>query len=74
MQTETVFTNVSKGQVAKKEDLVKAFGKDNHVEICKEILAKGELQVSEKERNANLESTFKEIATLVAVGSTQTSR
>lgn len=66
LQTETVFSNVSKGQVAKKEDLVKAFGKDNQVEICKEILAKGELQVSEKERHANLESTFKEIATLVA--------
>lgn len=66
MQTETVFVNVSKGQVAKKEDLVKAFGKDNHTEICKEILAKGELQVSDKERHANLEATFKEIATLIA--------
>lgn len=66
LQTETVFSNVSKGQVAKKEDLIKAFGKDNHVEICKEILAKGELQVSEKERHSNLESTFKEIATMVA--------
>jgi len=66
LQTETVFTNVSKGQVAKKDDLMKAFGKDNQVEICKEILAKGELQVSEKERHANLDSTFKEIATMCA--------
>jgi ribosome maturation protein SDO1 len=66
LQTETVFTNVSKGQVAKKEDLIKAFGQDNTVEICKIILEKGELQVSEKERNANLESTFKEIATMVS--------
>lgn len=66
LQTETVFNNVSKGQVAKKEDLMKAFGKDNVVEVCKEILAKGELQVSEKERHANLDSTFKEIATLCA--------
>ncbi|KAG5671955.1 hypothetical protein PVAND_002121 [Polypedilum vanderplanki] len=66
LQTETVFANVSKGQVAKKEDLIKAFGKDDQVEICKEILAKGELQVSEKERHANLESTFKEIATMVS--------
>lgn len=66
LQTETVFNNVSKGQVAKKEDLIKAFGKDDQVEICKEILAKGELQVSEKERHSNLESTFKEIATMVA--------
>lgn len=57
---------MSKGQVAKKEDLLKAFGKDDHAEICKEILAKGELQVSEKERHATLESTFKEIATMVS--------
>lgn len=66
LQTEAVFSNVSKGQVAKKEDLMKAFGKDDTKEICKDILAKGELQVSEKERHANLESTFKEIATMVA--------
>lgn len=52
--------------MAKKEDLMKAFGKDDTTEICKEILSKGELQVSEKERHANLESMFKEIATMVA--------
>lgn len=45
---------------------MKAFGKDDQTEICKEILAKGELQVSEKERHANQESTFKEIATMCA--------
>lgn len=66
LQTETVFNNVSKGQVAKKEDLIKAFGKDDMTEVCKEILAKGELQVSEKERHANLDSTFREIATMCA--------
>ncbi|KAJ8880962.1 hypothetical protein PR048_017435 [Dryococelus australis] len=66
LQTHTVFTNVSKGQVAKKEDLVKAFGKDDQTEICKEILSKGELQVSDKERNSQLESLFKDIATTVA--------
>lgn len=66
LQTHTVFTNVSKGQVAKKEDLIKAFGKDNHTEICKEILTKGELQVSDKERQNQLDSQLKEIATSVA--------
>lgn len=34
LQTHTVFINVSKGQVAKKEDLVKAFSTDNQTEIC----------------------------------------
>ncbi|XP_066587875.1 ribosome maturation protein SBDS [Prorops nasuta] len=66
LQTHTVFTNVSKGQVAKKEDLIKAFGTDNQTEICQEILAKGELQVSDKERHSALDSMFKDIATTVA--------
>ncbi|XP_044732981.1 ribosome maturation protein SBDS [Chrysoperla carnea] len=66
LQTHTVFTNVSKGQVAKKEDLLKAFGKDDQTEICKEILTKGELQVSDRERQSQLEATFKDIATNVA--------
>ncbi|XP_071445959.1 ribosome maturation protein SBDS [Hetaerina americana] len=66
LQTHTIFLNVSKGQVAKKEDLIKAFNKDDETEICKEILAKGELQVSDKERNAHLETIFKDIATTVA--------
>lgn len=66
LQTHTVFTNVSKGQVAKKEDLIKAFGKDNQTEICKEILQKGELQVSDKERQSQLDQVFKEISTMVA--------
>nr|XP_018915706.1 PREDICTED: ribosome maturation protein SBDS [Bemisia tabaci]XP_018915707.1 PREDICTED: ribosome maturation protein SBDS [Bemisia tabaci] len=66
LQTHTVFTNVSKGQVAKKEDLVKVFGTDNATDICKEILAKGELQVSDKERSSHIDSLFKDIATTVA--------
>ncbi|GFT60924.1 ribosome maturation protein SBDS [Nephila pilipes] len=66
LQTHVVFTNVSKGQAAKKEDLIKCFGKDNQTEICEEILDKGELQISEKERQVQLESTFKDIATIVA--------
>lgn len=45
LQSHTVFLNVSKGQVAKKEDLAKAFESLTETEICKEILAKGDLQV-----------------------------
>ncbi|XP_015604491.1 ribosome maturation protein SBDS [Cephus cinctus] len=66
LQTHTVFTNVSKGQVAKKEDLIKAFGKEDQTEICKDILEKGELQVSDKERHSALDSMLKDIATTVA--------
>ncbi|XP_043504676.1 ribosome maturation protein SBDS [Polistes fuscatus] len=66
LQTHTVFANVSKGQVAKKEDLLKSFGTEDQTEICKEILTKGELQVSDKERHLALDSMFKDIATTVA--------
>uniref|UniRef100_A0A2K5CVU8 Ribosome maturation protein SDO1/SBDS N-terminal domain-containing protein n=1 Tax=Aotus nancymaae TaxID=37293 RepID=A0A2K5CVU8_AOTNA len=33
LQTHSVFGNVSKGQVAKKEDLITAFGTDDQTEI-----------------------------------------
>lgn len=84
LQTHTVFSNVSKGLVAKKEDLVRAFGTDNQTDVCIEvilltllllegvivfafqILAKGELQVSDRERQSQLDSTFRDIATIVA--------
>lgn len=66
LQTNSIFTNVSKGQVAKKDDLKKAFGTDDANKICIEILAKGELQVSEKERHDHLESKFRDIATMVS--------
>jgi len=39
LQTHSVFTNVSKGQVAKREDLVAAFGNDNQDEICKLVIS-----------------------------------
>ncbi|CAD7003401.1 ribosome maturation protein SBDS [Ceratitis capitata] len=66
LQTHTVFTNVSKGQAAKKDELMKAFGKSDETEICKEILAKGELQVSEKERQSVLDSQLNSIVNSVA--------
>ena len=63
LQSHTVFTNVSKGQVAKKEDLSKAFdGLTDLTEICKVILSKGDLQVSDKERAAQQDALFKDVA------------
>ena len=37
LQTDSVFINVSKGQVAKREDLVRAFGTDDQTQICLEV-------------------------------------
>lgn len=35
LQSRTVFTNVSKGQLAKKDELAAAFGTEDQFEICK---------------------------------------
>lgn len=45
LQTTAVFANVSKGVLAKREDLLAAFGTDAAAAICVRILAEGELQV-----------------------------
>lgn len=66
VQIENVFVNVSKGQVAPQEDLQKAFGTTDREKITLEILKKGELQVGEKERNAELSNLWRDIATQVA--------
>eukprot|EP00035_Acanthoeca_spectabilis_P020140 m.431330 g.431330 ORF g.431330 m.431330 type:complete len:252 (-) comp17286_c0_seq1:50-805(-) len=66
VQTHTIFNNVSKGQVAKKADLVKAYGTEDEAQIVLEILAKGQLQVSQEERTKDSEALFTEIAKDVA--------
>ncbi|KIH47217.1 Shwachman-Bodian-Diamond syndrome protein [Ancylostoma duodenale] len=61
LQTHTIFSNVSKGQLAKKDELVAAFGTEDQLEICKIILEKGDLQVSDKERQAASDQSLKEV-------------
>ncbi|KAL3339796.1 hypothetical protein AABB24_028417 [Solanum stoloniferum] len=65
LQSHTVYTNVSKGVLAKSKDLIRAFGTDDQTKICLEILDKGELQVAGKERESQLSSQFRDIATIV---------
>ncbi|KXN89806.1 Ribosome maturation protein sdo1 [Leucoagaricus sp. SymC.cos] len=66
LQISNVFINVSKGEIAKSNDLSKAFGTADVDKVVSEILKKGEVQVGEKEREHDLTSLRKEIATLVA--------
>ena len=68
LQTDQVFSNVSKGIMAKEKDLKKAFGfprEKNMEDICKEILAKGELQVSDRERALQLDSRLRDVASII---------
>lgn len=67
IQIPNVFINVSKGQAASTQDLAKAFGPDmSRDDIILEILDKGELQVGEKERTAQLDRIRKEVIDIVA--------
>lgn len=65
LQSQIVYNNVSKGVLAKSKDLKAAFGTDDQSKVCLEILEKGELQVAGKERESQLSSQFRDIATIV---------
>ncbi|EPZ34939.1 Ribosome maturation protein SBDS domain-containing protein [Rozella allomycis CSF55] len=66
IQIDKVFTNVSKGQVANQEDLLKSFKTNETSEIIVQILKNGELQVSEKERLNQNERMLKDIVHIIA--------
>ena len=66
LQIPAVFLNVSKGQSAPTAELTKAFGKEMSTDdIILEILTKGDLQVGEKERHAELERMHAEVIDIV---------
>jgi ribosome maturation protein SDO1 len=66
LQSTTVFTNVSKGLVASQAD-IDSFNVGGHSEeVCRLILKRGDLQVSDKERKAQQDQLLKEVATVIA--------
>lgn len=66
LQIHQVFTNVSKGLVAPKEDLQKAFGTTDVDLVIKEVLSKGEIQLSEKERQLMINKINNEMLTIIS--------
>ncbi len=63
---EAIFSNVSKGVLANRRDVAKAFGMEDQDEVIRFILEKGTVQVSEKERKAQQEETFRDVATIIS--------
>ncbi|CRH04028.1 conserved Plasmodium protein, unknown function [Plasmodium relictum] len=61
LQSHLIFTNISKGEIAKKSELNSCFNSDNNYEICKTILEKGTLQISNKERSILKEKVYKDM-------------
>ncbi|KNC53692.1 ribosome maturation protein SBDS [Thecamonas trahens ATCC 50062] len=66
LQTDVVFTNVSKGSVAKDKDLHRVFKTEDKNVILETILTKGQVQVSGKERAKVRSSVLSEIIEIIA--------
>ena len=67
LQSRNIFSNVSKGELAKADKISRAFpdAADDEAILC-EILSRGELQVGEKERELALSKMRREIALVLA--------
>lgn len=65
LQSGEIYSNASHGTAAKKSDLQLSFGEISKNEIIKIILEKGELQVSDKEREAQLNALQNDIANII---------
>mmetsp|Transcript_3796 Transcript_3796/g.5170 ORF Transcript_3796/g.5170 Transcript_3796/m.5170 type:complete len:426 (-) Transcript_3796:149-1426(-) len=66
LQSESIFSNVSKGVLANKKQLNESFGTSDEMPIIAEILKRGQVQISEKEREAYYENVWREVSTLVS--------
>eukprot|EP00918_Siedleckia_nematoides_P034364 GHVU01074716.1.p1 GENE.GHVU01074716.1~~GHVU01074716.1.p1 ORF type:complete len:353 (-),score=39.16 GHVU01074716.1:2483-3541(-) len=66
LQIKKVFRNVSKGQLAKREDIIKAFDGMDEIDICRIILEHGAAQVSGLERDTALDALLKDVSTIVS--------
>ncbi|KAF2008979.1 Shwachman-Bodian-diamond syndrome protein [Aaosphaeria arxii CBS 175.79] len=66
LQITRVFVNVNKGEYANKGDLEKSFPGKKEEEIIAEILDKGEFQVGEQERHAQIDRVRNEVIHMVA--------
>ncbi|CCK73031.1 guanine nucleotide exchange factor SDO1 KNAG_0M01780 [Huiozyma naganishii CBS 8797] len=66
LQIHQVFVNVPKGLIAPKDDLQKCFGTVDVDTVIAEILTKGEIQLSEKERQLMLNKINNEMLTIIS--------
>lgn len=69
LAVDNVFKDSKKGMPASKQDLINFFGTDNIEKIAKEIIEKGELQLTTEMRRKKLEAKKMEIAELIAKNS-----
>lgn len=67
IQAHAIFSDAVKGELQSAEALQKAFGTQNTLSICSQIILNGRVQLSELERTVEQERKFTEIASIVAL-------
>ena len=65
LQIEEIYENASHGTIAKKADLNKFFANKTKREIIEIILERGQLQVSDKEREAQLANILADVVKII---------
>jgi ribosome maturation protein SDO1 len=66
IQSDSIFKNVSKALLASAKELMDDFGTSDRMEVCRLVLDKGQLQVSERERVQDASNKLKEAIVMVA--------
>lgn len=66
VQMQQVFSNVSRGEIARRDDLKKSFGTNEIEKIIVEILLRGDIQLGKQERAKELEAKFFEVVSIIS--------
>jgi ribosome maturation protein SDO1 len=66
LATDKIFKDSRKGDTASTENLLKIFGTDDPIKIAREIIRKGEVQVTTEQRRRMREEKMKQIVSLIS--------
>lgn len=65
LKAEKIFTDAKRGEEAPEKDIVAVFGTDDVLEVAKQMVMKGEIQLTEKYRDAQRELKLKQIVNII---------
>ncbi|BHF58290.1 hypothetical protein SprV_0100124200 [Sparganum proliferum] len=66
LQTQEIFSNVSKGQLATKSDILRDFDTDDINVVLHQILSDGDIQFTGKERKIENQNMYRDVAKIVS--------
>jgi len=70
LQSQQIFTDLKKGNIAAQEDLKTAFGTTEAYEVAKQIISKGEVQKTQEHRDAEKEKRINQVVSLIVRNAT----